>query len=77
MPTAARRPNAVCQRARIVSQVLTPRRPRSRATVVDPKEADKERKSMIGTEQAPTLAEQTPDQNTWQASATPSDRRST
>jgi hypothetical protein len=36
------------------------------AVVVDPKEQDKQIKSVIGTEQAPTLAELSPDQNTWQ-----------
>jgi hypothetical protein len=36
------------------------------AVIVDPKEQDKQIKSVIGTEQAPTLAELSPDQNTWQ-----------
>lgn len=36
-------------------------------TAVDPKEAEKLKKSILSAEQAPTLAEQTPDQSTWQA----------
>ncbi len=34
-------------------------------TVVDPKELDKMKKSVLGPEQAPALSEMTPDQNTW------------
>jgi hypothetical protein len=34
-------------------------------TVVDPKQQDKQIKSVTGTEQAPTLAELSPDQNAW------------
>ncbi len=36
------------------------------AVIVDPKEQEKQIKSVIGSEQAPTLAELSPDQNTWQ-----------
>jgi hypothetical protein len=34
-------------------------------TVVDPKELEKMKKSVLGVEQAPALSEMTPDQNTW------------
>ena len=34
---------------------------------VDPKEVDKITKSVVGTEQAPTTAQQTPTQNQWTA----------
>jgi hypothetical protein len=36
------------------------------AAIVDPKDQDKQIKSVIGTEQAPTLAELSPDVNAWQ-----------
>jgi hypothetical protein len=61
MPTAPRTsPGAVRQPS---SQDMA--KGKIEQVIVDPKEQDKQIKSVIGTEQAPTLAELSPDQNTW------------
>lgn len=61
MPTAPRsKPGSVRQPT---SQDMA--KGKIETTVVDPKEQDKQIKSITGTEQAPTLSELSPDQNTW------------
>src|SRR4051794_8344528 len=62
MPTAPRStPGAVRQPS---SQDMA--KGKIEQTIVDPKEQGKQIKSVIGTEQAPTLAELSPDVNAWQ-----------
>jgi hypothetical protein len=67
MPTAARRPNAAVSTRTNRVAGADAAKAKIESTIVDPKQADKERASILSSEQAPTLAEQTPDQTTWQA----------
>ena len=68
MPTGPRSPRAPASTARAATTTSADQaKAKIETTVVDPKEMEKQRKSVLSSEQAPTLAEQTPDQTTWQS----------